>query len=264
MTLMLWTHDPRIAGAAGAAGVDIIGTDLERIGKDQRQGHLHGARISHHGEDDLQAVLAVLHEACRFARTNPLHDGSAAEIDRLIGLGVEILMLPYFRTYDTAARFCALVDGRARVSLLVEHIDAVRVLPRLVTLDGVCQVYVGLNDLGLSLGLAHRFGVFEGELLSEASSLVRAAGVSFGFGGIGLAHDRDLPVPSDLMYAQCARLQSDCVQLARSFVDRLPGMHVMSEEVAKARARLAEWRQSDPEALEEARQRLLIAVAQWC
>jgi hypothetical protein len=261
MTLMLWTADPRVAQAADRAGVETVGTDLERIGKAARQGHLGNARISTHGEADLSAVLSVLGRATRFARTNPLHEGSAAEIDRLLALGVEVLMLPYFRSYDEAARFCALVAGRARVALLVEHIDAVHALPQLVGLQGVNQVYVGLNDLGLSLGLTQRFAVLAGDLLPDVSRVVREAGLSFGFGGIGRAHDADLPLPTDLIYAQCARLGSDCVLLARSFVNRLPGLDAMAAEVARVRQRLAEWQQADGAALDAAHRQLLAICA---
>jgi hypothetical protein len=56
---------------------------------------------------------ASLRRARLFARTDPVHDGTAAQVDELISAGVQMLMLPYFRTPEEVAEFLGVVDGRA-------------------------------------------------------------------------------------------------------------------------------------------------------
>ncbi|MGD9946390.1 MAG: hypothetical protein AB7S98_24500 [Burkholderiaceae bacterium] len=157
--LTLFTADPALAAAADAAGIDRIGVDLEAIGKQARQGHLN-TWISDHHVEDLPRIAAVLRRASLFARCNPIHAESAAEIDALLGLGVRVLMLPYFRSAAEAERFIRLVDGRAHPVLLLETAAAAAEVDELCRIDGVREIHVGLNDMRLSLGwrslLIHR------------------------------------------------------------------------------------------------------------
>jgi len=95
--LTLFTRDPDLAARADRAGVDRIGPDLERIGKDERQGKLK-TWISDHTGDDVPAVRARLSRARLFVRTNPPHAGLGEEIETLLAAGAQVLMLPMFRT----------------------------------------------------------------------------------------------------------------------------------------------------------------------
>jgi hypothetical protein len=79
--LTLWTNDPLFARRGDRAGIDRIGVDLERLGKEDRQRGL-GTWLSPHHEDDLRAVGAALETAALFARLNPLHAENAREVGR--------------------------------------------------------------------------------------------------------------------------------------------------------------------------------------
>jgi hypothetical protein len=254
--LTLWTDDPAIAARADAAGVDRVGVDLERLGKAERQRGL-GTWISSHTEGDLARVAAALSRAAAFARVNPLHTGSAAEVDRVLALGARVVMLPMAEAIADAARFATLVGGRAEVVLLVESARGLDAIGALAAVDGVDEIHVGLNDLALSLGLANRWLVLAGDRLLDAARRVQAAGKPFGFGGIGRAHDDTLPIPADLVYAQYARCGAGAALLARAF----PVGVDLAAEVGRARARLAEWRAAPPAAIASAHAELAVRAA---
>jgi hypothetical protein len=248
--LTLWTADPVLARAADAAGVERIGVDLERLGKRTRQGE-RGTWISTHREENLDALSHELANASLFARVNPLNPDSQREIDSVIGRSAEVLMLPMAMDAEQAARFVRIVRQAGGIDttivLLVEHAQALERLPEIVCVPGVDEVHIGLNDLALSLGLHNRWMTLAGDLVLNAGAVVRDANLRFGFGGIGRASDRELPVPSDLIYAEYARTGATAALLSRSFFgsDEID----LQSEVAQARQSLAAWHQRSVEDL---------------
>lgn len=250
-TLTLWTADPGLARDGEEAGVDRVGLDLEKIGKKARQHHLN-TWISEHAEADLPAIRSALRKARLFVRTNPLHAGSREEIHRLIDGGAEVLMLPMFHTPDEAASYVRLVAGRADVSLLLETASAARRVDEIVRIPGIHEIHVGLNDLRISRGLGNHFEVLACDSMRVLSDTIRAAGIRFGFGGIGRVDDGQLPVPSDLVYAQYPRLEADRALIARAFFPRDGTPIDLTIEVDRARRRLDEWSRRPPHELARA------------
>jgi len=181
-------------------------------------------------------------------RVDPLHAGTAAQVDAVAGLGARVVMLPMVATAEEARRFVDIVAGRMWVVLLVETAAALDVAGDLAAVPGVDEIHVGLNDLALSLHLATRWQVLAGERLAAAARAVRAAGRRFGFGGIGGVDDDALPIPADLIYAEYARIGATAALVARAF----PTAGDLAGQVARARARLASWRAARPAALAEA------------
>lgn len=168
----------------------------------------------------------------------------------MLAAGAEVIMLPMVASAQEAATFTALVDGRARLVLLVECRQAVERLPDLVAVDGVDEIHLGLNDLALSLGLANRWLVLANDLVSRAAACVLGAGRRFGLGGIARVDDETLPIRSDLIYAEYARTGATAALLSRSFTAGPP--HDLTVEVARVHERIAAWRRRDPLKLEEA------------
>jgi hypothetical protein len=236
-----------VAARADAAGIDRVGLDLERLGKAERQRGL-GTWVSPHTEADLAALAPVLRRAALFARVNPLNPDSPREIEAVIALGARVLMLPMVATGAEAARFVDLVGGRARVVLLVERREALATVGGLAAVPGVDEIHVGLNDLALSLGLANRWLLLAGERLAVAAAAVRDAGKRFGFGGIGAVDDVTQPIPTDLVYAEYARLEATAALVARAF----PLEGDLGAAVARSRHRLAAWREAGAAALDAA------------
>jgi hypothetical protein len=255
--LTLWTDDPALARRADFAGVDRIGLDLETRGKHERQAGL-GTWISPHRIERLPALREALRAARLFARVNPLSPDTPREVEQLLAHGVEVLMLPMFDSAEQAASFTAAVAGRARVVLLLETRAAAQDIERIVGVRGVHEIHVGINDLALDLGLRNRFEVLDSDLLDEVSVCVRAAGLRFGVGGIGRVDDMQLPIPSDLIYAQYPRLGAKGALISRAFLR--PDVE-LKDEIAKSRARLARWYAAGRAEREEARRAFHVALA---
>lgn len=203
-----------------------------------------------------------LSNARLFARVNPLHEHTAAEVQLLLAHGVQVLMLPMFESAEQVARFIELVDGRAAVALLLETVDAAREIELIVALPGVREIHVGINDLALSLGMRNRFAVYDCELTDRVSACVRTAGVRFGIGGIGRAGDDSLPIPSDLLYAQYPRLGASAALISRTFLAGAGEEIDLSHEVARSRELIAHWAASDQLELRRARRMFRAALAQ--
>ena len=260
--LTLFTNNPDLAKAANDAGINRIGLDLEKIGKEHRQ-DASKAWISNHQMHELQAIRDQLTQTALFCRTNPIHASSRDEIDYLIDQGVAVLMLPMFRTLKEAATFIELVDGRAFVSLLVETAAAAMRLKEIVKLPGIGEIHFGLNDMYLDMKLSNHFEVLSSGLLEMLSDIALTAGIPFGFAGIGRVNDSRLPISSDLIYAQYPRLGATRALVSRVFYT--PDFHLLNltHEVTAARSALDQWHQVDLEKQLAALEQLRIKVTQW-
>jgi hypothetical protein len=256
LTLTAITRDAELARRADAAGIDRIGVDVERLFKRERQGHIAGARISDHELDDLAALGRAVRRAALFARVNALHAGSRDEVDAAIAAGASVVMLPFFTGPSEVERFVRLVDGRARIVLLLETAAAIVRLHEILEVAGVSEVMIGLNDLQLSAGLGNPFEVVASEVMTAIARQVLDRGRAFGFGGLARVDDASLPVPADLVIAQHARLGSTSAWLARSFFGANPDCLDVGGEVTRLRDRFAFWSQQPRDALDSARDRL--------
>jgi len=252
--LTLWTNDPNLAAWADRSGIDRVGLDLETVGKGERQAGL-STWISPHKLEDFERILPHINRAELFVRLNSMHDGSRAEVEAVLDRGVDVVMLPNFTRAEEVAKFLRLIDNRARVVPLVERLAAIDTLAELAAL-GVEEVHVGLNDLSIDLGFSNRLAVLAAPIADRIAREARAAGLKFGLGGLGRPMDQTLPVPSDLVYAQHARLVSTGALIARSFFWRKASMAELTRDVSRLRTRLSEWAEASPEALEVARVQL--------
>ncbi|HWX44266.1 MAG TPA: aldolase/citrate lyase family protein [Solirubrobacteraceae bacterium] len=255
--LTLWTDDAVLAGLADVAGIDRVGVDLEMRGKRERQAGL-GTWISTHRIERLPAVRGALARARLFARVNPVSADTSEEVERLLGLGVEVLMLPMFRSAEEVARFAEVVAGRAAVVPLLETRAAAEDIERVAGVEGVREIHLGINDLALDLGLPNRFAVLDCELVERVSAHVREAGLRLGVGGIGRVDDAGLPIASDLIYAQYPRLGATAALISRAFLG--PGAGGLGEEIARSRARLARWYAASQVELQEAHEAFRAAL----
>lgn len=244
--LTVITSDAALAQRVGAAGVDRVGVDTERLNKTARQGHIPNARISDHKLADLAAMKGKVGAAALFARLNPLHPGTAQEIDEALASGAQIVMLPYFRTAQEVEGFVRLVDGRAEVALLLETAPAALRLHDILGVSGVSELMVGLNDMHLSTGLKNQFEVVASDFMTMIADQAHAHDIPFGFGGLGRAMDDGLPINADLVVAQHARLGSTRSWLSRSFLGPDPMSLDLALEVDRLRQRISHW-QSQPE-----------------
>ncbi|KQS53834.1 hypothetical protein ASG17_12775 [Brevundimonas sp. Leaf363] len=238
-TLTLWTNEPDKAAWADAAGIDRIGLDLETLGKADRQRGL-PTWLSPHVVQDFDKIRPHVTRAELFARCNPFHPVLASEIETLLAQGVKALMLPNFTTAAEVEACLEAIGGRAVLTPLIERRAAAAVIPELASL-GIRDVHVGLNDLSIDLGYRNRLAVLLDPLMHRVCDAAMTAGLKIGVGGLGRVDDDDLPTPSDLVYAQHARLGSSGALLARSFFSREMSAQSFNDEIARMRQRLAHW-----------------------
>ncbi len=227
------TNSPDLATYALESGVDRIFLDLEILGKQARQGHL-DTLISRHNVADVAILRAVLPAGRLLVRVNPIHDGTEAEINRVVRDGADIVMLPMFRGPSEVERFCQAVAGRARTCLLVETVGAMHALADCVRVPGVDEVHIGLNDLHLELEMRFMFEPLADGLVDGMVKVLREAGIPFGIGGVARVGEGLLP--AELLLGEHVRLGSSGAILSRTFhrqartVDEISAqMHFPSE-----------------------------------
>ena len=221
LKLMYITNDPKVSEIAQAQGVDRIFVDMEYIGKDLRQKGMDTVQ-SHHTVEDVKAIRKVITKSELLVRCNPVHDASELynsteeEIDEVVGAGADIIMLPYFKTATEVERFIKAVDGRAKTMLLFETPESYENADEILELDGIDEVYIGLNDMSLGFGMKFMFQLLADGFVDNLSAKFKKYGYPFGFGGIAKPGG-NVPLPAERIIKEHYRLGSTCVILSRSF-----------------------------------------------
>ncbi len=232
LDLIQITNDPAFARRCDALDGMRPFVDLERLGKAQRQAG-RNTFISTHEIADVGRIKSQLRRSRLMVRVNPLHPGTAAEVQAVLDAGADMLMLPMFDNASQLAQFVAIVDGRVPVSALLETSGALASLGEWIGTPGLAEVFVGLNDLHLSLGRRFMFEPLAEGLVDQVAVLARGRGVDFGFGGIARLDEGLLPGRDVL--AEHARLGSRSVILSRTFHRSDSGAR-FEDEVAALRA----------------------------
>ncbi len=216
MKLMYITNRADIAGIAEDSGVDRIFVDLEIVGKNERQKNMDTV-ISKHRIEDVAAIAKCLKSAELLTRINPIHAGSGEEIAQIISGGADILMLPYFKTAGEVDCFINTVNGKARTCLLCETPEAVDRIDEILSVDGIDEIYIGLNDLHLGYGMKFMFQPLADGTVDALCQKFRQKNIPYGFGGIARLGQGALP--AEHVIAEHYRLGSGMVILSRSFVN---------------------------------------------
>lgn len=220
LNLMYITKRPEIAQIAEKAGVDWIFVDMEYIGKDSRQGGLDTVQ-NHHTVEDVANIKAAVHNAKVLVRVNPIHDklpdypASREEIDAAINAGGDIIMLPFFKTIEEVKSFISFVDGRSKTCLLVETPEAADLLEEIVEIPGIDMIHIGLNDMHLAMKMKFMFQLLADGSVDKWTSIIKAKGIQFGFGG--LASLNGGVVPGRMILEEHYRLGSQMVIVSRAF-----------------------------------------------
>jgi 2-keto-3-deoxy-L-rhamnonate aldolase RhmA len=214
MDTIFITNDPWRAQVAEQAGVDRVMIDLEIIGKSERQRNF-DTLISRHSLSDVNRLRSVLNRALLMVRINPMHDYARDEIHACTASGADILMLPMISHPAEARQFVQFVGGRSKTCLLLETGAALARLRDIVSVPGIDEVHIGLNDLHLALKLDFMFEVVSGGLIDYMAQTIRRRGLRFGIGGIArLGHGLVSP---ELILSEHARLGSSQVILSRDY-----------------------------------------------
>lgn len=216
--LLTITNRPALAVACDALPGMRLFVDLEQSGKAKRQAG-RNTFITTHEMNDVGRVKAVLKHARLMVRVNPYDPAQAAaaraEVDAVIAQGADLIMLPMFTNAAQLRAFAGIVAGRVPLIALLETAGALASLDDWITTPGLAEVFIGLNDLHVSLGCHF---MFEPLLLGHVDRVALAAqrhGLRFGFGGIARVNEGLLPGQDVL--AEHLRLGSQAVILSRTF-----------------------------------------------
>jgi len=260
--LMILCDDPKSAIDAQNAGIDRIFYDLEYIGKAERQ-HGRNTVKSNNSIDDIPAIRKVVTTSELLVRTNPIHAYSQAEVDKAVAYGADVLMLPMVMDHHDVEQYVAMVGGRAKVCIMIETAAAMARLDKILAVRGVDEIFVGLNDLHITMGLTFMFELLSGGLVEYIAEKCNKAGIPFGFGGIARIGEGDLP--SDYILGEHVRLGSQSVILSRTFkgvvgVDANAHAINLKEEVDKVRAKMAQISQWNSDDYKENIEKINLAV----
>ena len=214
MKTIIITNNPQIATDAEVAGVSRIMVDLESIGKKERQAS-RTTFISSHQVSDIAKVRDVLKSSELIVRINPIYDGTKQEIEQAVSGGADTIMLPMITDMEQLEQAADIISGRAKLMPLVETSYSMAHIAEIAEHPAVAEVYIGLNDLHLSLGLDFLFEPLALGLLDWMVKQINPSGKSFGFGGIATMGSGELP--AEYILAEHIRLGSTCVILSSRF-----------------------------------------------
>lgn len=220
LSLMYITNNPITAQIAQKAGVDRIWIDMEFIGKNLRQNGMDTVQ-NHHTVADIVAIRPVVSASKLMVRINPIHKatggycGSKAEIESVIRAGADIVMLPFFKTVQEVQEFVLCVDGRATTMLLVETAESVANIEEILSVAGIDEVHIGLNDLHLAYGKKFMFELLCDGTVQNLCHIFKKKGVKYGFGGIARVGYGMLP--AEYIIAEHYHLGSSAAILSRGF-----------------------------------------------
>jgi hypothetical protein len=208
------TQDPQIAADAQAVGVSYIMVDLESIGKKKRQAQ-RDTFISTHQLKDVKKIRDITTTSQLIVRINPFYAGSAEEIEHVIAAGAQIIMLPMIAAMDDVDEAVKLIAGRAKFLPLVETSYSMAHIADIAARPAVDDIYIGLNDLHLSLGLDFLFEPLALGLVEWMAAQITKSGKHFGFGGIATMGSGELP--AEYILGEHVRIGSSCVILSSRF-----------------------------------------------
>ncbi len=214
LKLMYITNAPKVAAIAQKYGVDRIFIDLETLGKEERQKGMNTVK-SNHTVLDVLSLRKIITQSEILVRVNPWNKESPKEIDDVVKAGADVIMLPMWKTADEVRSFVRAVDGRAKTMLLLETKEADECLDEVLSLGGVDEIHIGLNDLHLSYGLTFMFELLANGTIERICAKIRAHGIPYGFGGVARIGAGDLP--AERILSEHYRLGSSFAILSRSF-----------------------------------------------
>lgn len=216
ITLMYITNNPHIAKIAQDAGVDRIWVDLEYKGKEERQAGMNTVK-SKHTIEDVKALRAVVTTSKLMVRVNPLDEESEDEINKVVEAGADYIMLPMFKTKAEVEKFISLVGGRAKTMLLLETKEAMECLDEYITVPGIDEIHIGLNDLHLAHKMTFMFELVADGTVEKIANKLKEHNIRFGFGGFARIGYGILP--AEMILTHHYALGSEMAILSRGFCD---------------------------------------------
>ena len=232
LNLMMLVDDPKAAIEAEKAGVNRVFFDLEVINKRERQ-RGRNTVISTNSIEDVKSIKEVLTTSELLVRINPMHANTEYEVNKVLADGADIIMLPMIVDTEDVKTFIELVDGRAKTVLLLETGQALARLTDIVNINGFDEIFIGLNDLHISLELDFMFELLSGGIVEYMTQVIKEKNIPYGFGGIARIGEGDLP--AEYILGEHYRLGSSSVILSRTFKKAISNKNSLAKEIKRVR-----------------------------
>ncbi len=241
LPLCIITSSTALISEANQLHVDRIMIDLERLGKARRQMNK-GLFISNHTEMDIPLARSILTHTQLMVRINPIHPQSESEINRCLGAGADILMLPCFVNATDVTRFIDCIAGRSKTSLLLETKEAINNIDDILAIPGIDEIHIGLNDLHISLNNQTIFDVILDGTVEKLAAKIKPKNIKFGYGGVA-PPAFPMPISPEAVIAEQVRLQSSLAILSRKVSSQLEKNNVkhLSFVIAQIEAIARKW-----------------------
>ena len=255
--LELWyfqTSGEAVKSAVGA-GISTFIVDWENKSKAARQWG-RDTEINYDTVEDLERVAAV-HGVKAVCRINRLSSQTARDIDTALSGGAKLILLPMVEQLSEAETFLRLLNGRAAGGILIETANAVSSVKQLAKLP-LSAVYIGLNDLCISLGKSHIFEAVVDGTVEHVCTVLADEGLFFGMGGVTVV-DGGAPVPCRLLMAELCRLDVRFTFLRRSFRRDIAGRDI-AIEVTRIQSEWRDLRARDRDQVESDHRSMLRVV----
>lgn len=214
--LMYITNKTNIAQIAENSGVERIIIDLEKLGKKERQ-RGRNTVLSDHSIKDIEKTKRVLKKSQLLVRINPIHKNTKDEIVKAQDDGADIIMLPYFKKIEEVEIFLKYIDGKTKTNLLFETPEAVDLVDEILSLDGINEAHIGMNDLHIGYNKKFMFELLADGTVEKMCNKFRKKNIFYGFGGIARIGYGLLP--AEYIITEHYRVGSNCAILSRAFCD---------------------------------------------
>ena len=238
------TNSPSIANNIVKNDVQRVFIDLEKTGKEERQSHLN-TWISNHLESDISAIKNRITKGEILVRINPLNKNTKDELETILSHNIDYVMMPMINCYEDIQELLSLLKKRTKFIPLLETIDSINDIQRIINDPEISEVYIGLNDLRISMKSKFLFEPLLSGLLDDIAQKINQKKIKWGFGGIARVGIGEIPCENIL--GEHIRLGSSNVILSRSFHSNSKTLKELNqninfkEEIIKLRKSITRW-----------------------
>ena len=210
------TKNTRIGAALSSLEIRWIMIDLEYIGKKDRQTN-RDTVISSHTVDDIRAMRSAMKASKLLVRINPIGAHSGREIDAAVSAGADAIMLPFFQNVSQVHKFLDLLNNRCKAHLLLETLESIENLEKILEIGNIDYIHVGLNDIHIERKSSFMFEFLTDGSIDPVIKIIKKKKIPFGVGGVGkIGH---LKPSAENILSEHIRINSSGVILSRSFMN---------------------------------------------
>lgn len=194
--------------------VDTIFIDLEKLGKDKRQGHTNSL-ISNHTYQDILNIRKSVRSSFLGVRIDPLNENTEFQVNKVIQNGADVIMLPMFSNIEEVKETISIINKRVYLDLLFEtpkSLDLVDLIPK----NLVRKIHFGINDLALAYSFNSMFSCLFSKAVISAAFRAFKRNIEFGLGGLGSLGSK--PINPELIMAKLIQMKANRAILSRSFL----------------------------------------------